>query len=151
VHRFFIGVVVGLLVGVLLTIRISSWFSPSESYDSVDRFEVLAVIKDPGSNESAVIVKYQHGNSSSGGTAVWIVRTTAPAVGSTEPLMGPPALVSTEAFSVQQVSWRPNHRVLLTLKGPVGFSADDHYCFWEASTVQTICLEGSGVDVVVEP
>jgi hypothetical protein len=148
--KFLTGTVVGLLVGSALTVLIGSWVSTRPSYDSVDRFKVLAVIRDSNSTKSAVIVDYENGNSSAGGTAIWIVDTPAPAVGSTEPLSGPPALVSTAAFSSDQVSWQPNRRVLLKLKAPIAFSADDHNCFWDEQLAPTICIGGPGVDAVVD-
>jgi hypothetical protein len=150
-RKFLAGIALGLVAGIALDVAARSWFAASNSYDSVDRFKVLAVVPEPGTSRSAVIVNYENGNSSAGGTALWVIDTPAPPIGSEEPLKGRPDLVSTVPFSADQLSWRSNHRILLKVKAPANLSADDHYCFWDTPPLPTICLAGNGVDVEVAP
>ena len=101
----------------------------------LDTYQVLAVVDDPGSTRYAAIVKYYEASCSTGLTAVWIGSTDAPAVGSTQPLDGSPALISTASISKEQLTWQPDDTLLLSVLAPTEVVPDS----------ATECMNGDDV------
>jgi hypothetical protein len=147
-RRVAAGVLFGLLAGSLMTIGADHWLSTVPDHDSVDRFKVIGSVKDPNAETSAVLVDYEHGNSSSGGSAIWIVKGNGPAAGSIEPLSGEPALVSIVPISVDEISWQPKGRPVLKISAPISVVVGLQHCYYDDLTVPTICMN-PGVDVEV--
>ena len=75
-------------------------------YDILDNFHVVAVVQEPGTSKYAVIHDYEHADSSSRVTAIWIkAGEELPSIGSTEPVIGAPVVAWRGPPDRKTVSW----------------------------------------------
>jgi hypothetical protein len=137
--------------GIVVTLA-CQWIiaAAGPGHDSVDRFAVKSVVKEPGGSAYAVLVNYEHGNSSTGVDAIWLGDGDAPTVGSMTPLEGAPVLVSVAPMSGDQLTFGADHRLAVDIRGPLEVSNDPNHCYFDDVPDRAVCLNGRGIRLNIE-
>ena len=132
---------------VLLPKACAAIFSPNGG-DIFDDYEVISTLSSPDGELNAVQYRYTYAELSSTGMSVWLLRGTAPAIGSTHIPDGEPAFTYLPKDYDIHWTWNSEERLELRLSGNAEIVTTDSPsdCFWRhAQTI--LCLHSPNVVV----
>jgi hypothetical protein len=114
----------------------------------LDRFEVIRVASEPGSNRHAVTYWNDHSDSSNRVLGTWIVFGSPPVIGSTDPPRGAPVVVWTGAPGDLNQRWIQG-RLEVSTKGRLdAVRYEPKGCYYEYDGKRVICFDSKAVDFV---
>lgn len=134
-------------VAVLLFLAVLVFFV-FDGRDPFDRFEVVRVTSEPGSNRHAVTYRYDHANSSNRVLGTWIVAGSSPSIGSTNPPPGAPVLIWTGASEELDQKWVEGHLAVSTKTHTEIRRGTMSDCYFEERVKRLLCIETKTVEFV---
>jgi hypothetical protein len=124
--------IVSLGIGGLIALEFSQG-------DPLDKFEVLASIKDQASDQHAVTFKHYHADSSNTVTATWITQFPRN-IGSTERVRGRPA-ISWHGLKNFTPTWAQGRLTLIVPLGTELRSIKSSDCYFEYDKSPIVCFD----------
>ena len=142
------AIVIALVIGLValgLEIRHELFYA---GYDIFDKFHVVKVVPEPGTDRYAVIHDYEHADSSTRVTAIWIKTGEVPYIGSTDPVVGYPIVAWRGTPDSLATSWYKGRLVVTPPSNAALQPNNISNCYFEEGTA-LLCYESEFVDIKI--